>query len=217
MTEGTLTPNALLMTATNEDALEAAVREHARLVYRIAYSVSRNHHDAEDATQETFLRILRYRRKLQGIDDPKMWIARIAWRVAVGQEKKRPAGGLGEKEVGGRDFAFAGWRAVDRGIGRECRNGEDPRVIDQSLAGTAEGCNHLVDRWGVAAERGRKGARNKRGFGAFKVISCEADFEEQAQGFGSATWDYKIKIKIKIKIKTDWTICSRRRSSGMET
>jgi RNA polymerase sigma-70 factor (ECF subfamily) len=88
------------MTATNEDALEAAVREHARLVYRIAYSVSRNHHDAEDATQETFLRILRYRRKLQGIDDPKMWIARIAWRVAVGQEKKRPAGGLGEKEVG---------------------------------------------------------------------------------------------------------------------
>jgi len=100
VTEGTLTPNALLMTATNEDALEAAVREHARLVYRIAYSVSRNHHDAEDATQETFLRILRYRRKLQGIDDPKMWIARIAWRVAVGQEKKRPAGGWVRRKSG---------------------------------------------------------------------------------------------------------------------
>src|SRR5215468_2316955 len=53
------------MTATNEDALEAAVREHTRLVYRIAYSVSRNHHDAEDATQETFMRVLRYRRKLR--------------------------------------------------------------------------------------------------------------------------------------------------------
>jgi RNA polymerase sigma-70 factor (ECF subfamily) len=97
--ERALTPNALLMTATNEDALEAAVREHARLVYRIAYSVSRNHHDAEDATQETFMRVLRYRRKLEGVDDPKTWIARIAWRVAVEQAKKRPAVSLSEKEM----------------------------------------------------------------------------------------------------------------------
>src|SRR6266700_3492507 len=43
-----------------ENALEAAVREHARLVYRVAYSVLRNHHDAEDATQETFVKVLRY-------------------------------------------------------------------------------------------------------------------------------------------------------------
>jgi RNA polymerase sigma-70 factor, ECF subfamily len=91
VTERALTQNALLMTATNEDALEAAVREHARLVYRIAYSVSRSHHDAEDATQETFLRVMRYRRKLEGIDDPKTWIARIAWRVAVEQSRKRAA------------------------------------------------------------------------------------------------------------------------------
>src|SRR6476620_3850661 len=88
------------MTATKEDALEAAVREHARLVYRIAYSVSRNHHDAEDATQETFMRVLRYRRKLDGVDDPKTWIARIAWRVAVDQAKRRPAISLDAKEVG---------------------------------------------------------------------------------------------------------------------
>ena len=98
MTERALTQNALLMTATNEDALEAAVREHARVVYRIAYSVSRNHHDAEDATQETFLRVLQYRRKLEGVDDPKTWIARVAWRVAVEQAKKRPAVALSGAE-----------------------------------------------------------------------------------------------------------------------
>src|SRR5215475_2005596 len=90
VTERALTQNALLMTTTNEDALEAMVREHARLVYRIAYSVSRNHHDAEDVTQETFVRVLRYRRKIEGIDDPKTWIARIAWRVAVERGKKQP-------------------------------------------------------------------------------------------------------------------------------
>lgn len=99
MTERALTQNAVLMTATNEDALEAAVREHARLVYRIAYSVSRNHHDAEDATQETFVRVLRYRRKLEGLDDPKTWIARIAWRVAVELAKKRPAVSLSHKDA----------------------------------------------------------------------------------------------------------------------
>lgn len=99
MTERALTQNALLMTATNEGALEAAVREHARLVYRIAYSVSRNHHDAEDATQETFMRVLRYRRKLEGVDDPKTWIARIAWRVAGEHAKRRPAVSLNEKEL----------------------------------------------------------------------------------------------------------------------
>jgi RNA polymerase sigma-70 factor, ECF subfamily len=99
VTERALTQNALLMTAMNEGALEAAVREHTRLVYRIAYSVSRNHHDAEDATQETFMRVLRYRRKLDGIDDPKTWIARIAWRVAVEQAKKRPAVSISEKEI----------------------------------------------------------------------------------------------------------------------
>ena len=52
---------------TGEDALEAAVREHARMVYRIAYSVLRNHHDAEDYTQETFVRVLKYRRNLENV------------------------------------------------------------------------------------------------------------------------------------------------------
>jgi DNA-directed RNA polymerase specialized sigma24 family protein len=66
---------------TQADQLELAVREHARLVYRVAYSVLRNHHDAEDATQETFMRVLRYRRKMNGVRDQRTWLARIAWRV----------------------------------------------------------------------------------------------------------------------------------------
>ena len=71
-----------------EDALEAAVREHARLVYRICYSVLRNHHDAEDATQETFLRVLRYRRELEGIREQRAWLARVAWRTAIERRPK---------------------------------------------------------------------------------------------------------------------------------
>jgi RNA polymerase sigma-70 factor, ECF subfamily len=75
-----------------QDALatlvEGLVREHSRLVYRIAYAVLRRHQDAEDATQETFLRVLRYSAKLDSVEDPKTWLARIAWRVAVDRSRK---------------------------------------------------------------------------------------------------------------------------------
>jgi RNA polymerase sigma-70 factor (ECF subfamily) len=87
------------MVGTNEDAIEAAVREHARLVYRIAYSVLRNHHDAEDATQETFVRVLRYKRKLEGVNDPKTWLARIAWRVAVKRARRGSSVSLSDTEM----------------------------------------------------------------------------------------------------------------------
>jgi len=73
-----------------DDALERVVREHARLAYRVAYSVVRNHYDAEDVTQETFVRVLRWRKKLDAVRDVKSWIARIAWRVAVDRIRKKP-------------------------------------------------------------------------------------------------------------------------------
>ena len=82
--------DAMLLAREEADQLELAVREHAQLVYRIAYSVLRNHHDAEDATQETFVRVLRRRKKLAKVDDPKSWLARIAWRVAVERRRKSP-------------------------------------------------------------------------------------------------------------------------------
>jgi RNA polymerase sigma-70 factor (ECF subfamily) len=73
---------------SREEALEDLVRQHSRLVYRIAYAALRSHHDAEDATQETFLRVLRYSRKLAGVENPKTWLARIAWRVAVDRSRQ---------------------------------------------------------------------------------------------------------------------------------
>src|SRR5271169_5230622 len=74
--------------ADSNDRLEGLVRQHSRLVYRIAYAVLRRHHDAEDATQETFLRVLRYSSKLAAVEDSKTWLARIAWRVSVDKAKQ---------------------------------------------------------------------------------------------------------------------------------
>ena len=69
--------------------LEDLAREHARLIYRIAYCVLRNHHDAEDVTQEVFLQAMRHKHKLSGLQEPKAWLARIAWRAAVARAGSR--------------------------------------------------------------------------------------------------------------------------------
>ena len=95
----TILNEAVAMARCDESALEVAVREHARLVYRVAYSVLRNHHDAEDATQETFMRVLRYGRKLKAVEDRKAWLARIAWRVAITRRKKLPEVPLDDVEA----------------------------------------------------------------------------------------------------------------------
>lgn len=71
-----------------DEAVESLVREHARLVYRIGYAVLRSRDDAEDAVQETFVRVLRYRGRLASVSNPKTWLARIAWRVAIDKSKR---------------------------------------------------------------------------------------------------------------------------------
>jgi RNA polymerase sigma-70 factor, ECF subfamily len=73
--------------ASDETAFETCVREHGQMVFRIAFSVLRNEHDAEDAAQETFLRALRSG-KLKDVNDSRAWLARIAWRIAL--DHRRP-------------------------------------------------------------------------------------------------------------------------------
>jgi RNA polymerase sigma-70 factor (ECF subfamily) len=80
-----------------DELVEELVLQHSRLVYRIAYAALRSHDEAEDATQETFLRVLRYSRKLAKVENPKAWLSRIAWRVAV--ERSRRRGGRREVAI----------------------------------------------------------------------------------------------------------------------
>jgi len=72
------------------DPVEVLVREHARFVFQVAYSVLRHPHDAEDVVQETFLRVVRHRGELDEVREPKAWLARIAWRIAVDRRRNQP-------------------------------------------------------------------------------------------------------------------------------
>ncbi|MGA8301014.1 MAG: RNA polymerase sigma factor [Terriglobales bacterium] len=101
MADQAMADEAMISAQPEADVLEVAVREHSRLVYRIAYSVLRNAAEAEDAVQEVFLRALRYGKKLTGVEDQKAWLAQIAWRVAVEHRRRgvrNSAQGVGTTE-----------------------------------------------------------------------------------------------------------------------
>lgn len=71
-----------------DEQFAALVDRHARFVFRVAYSVLRNLHDAEDAVQETFLKIYRFRR-WEHVGNERAFLARAAWRTAVDRVSKR--------------------------------------------------------------------------------------------------------------------------------
>lgn len=74
--------------ASWDEEFAALVHRHSRFVFRVAYSVLRNLHDAEDAVQETFLKVYRGRR-WDHVENERAFLARAAWRVAVDRVPKR--------------------------------------------------------------------------------------------------------------------------------
>jgi RNA polymerase sigma-70 factor (ECF subfamily) len=68
---------------TDEDAeFTTLVQRQSRFVFRVAYAVLLNAHDAEDVVQETFLKLYR-NCGWQGMDSERAFLARVAWRIAV--------------------------------------------------------------------------------------------------------------------------------------
>ena len=87
-----LTNGTIAIVEKAQDDLELLVQVHGRLAYRIAFSVLRNPHDAEDAVQDVFLRVLRSRKPLAQVTDLAAYVARIAWNVSNDlYRRKRPA------------------------------------------------------------------------------------------------------------------------------
>jgi RNA polymerase sigma-70 factor, ECF subfamily len=68
---------------TDPDAeFTALVRRQSRFVFRVAYAVLLNSHDAEDAVQEIFLKLYR-NRAWQNAGNERAFLARVAWRVSL--------------------------------------------------------------------------------------------------------------------------------------
>lgn len=61
---------------------ERLVREHGQAVYRLAYARTGNRQDAEDVTQETFLRLVRAAPEFRDEDHCRAWLLRVAANCA---------------------------------------------------------------------------------------------------------------------------------------
>lgn len=77
--------------------LELAVHQHARFVFKVAYGVLRNSHDAEDVVQEVFLRV--HRKGTKGVHDLPAWLATITFRLALDRARKPEALDITEFEL----------------------------------------------------------------------------------------------------------------------
>ena len=96
MSTGTVTFAGWMGVTSERDQLESAtegaiavlVDEYAGTLYRVAYSVLRNAADAEDAVQETYLRVLKHRESLAEIRDARVWLVRIVWNVVLDRKRR---------------------------------------------------------------------------------------------------------------------------------
>jgi RNA polymerase sigma-70 factor (ECF subfamily) len=86
----TVLKSAMAMEAS-APTVETLVAGHSVMVFRIAYSILRNHHDAEDAAQECFLRVWKHKDRLHEVNNVKTWLARIAWTTALDKRRSSRA------------------------------------------------------------------------------------------------------------------------------
>jgi len=74
---------------TDSEACERLLSGHRRSVYRIAWAILGDHHDAEDATQETFVRALRGMSKFDTARPVEGWLRRIAVNCSISMLHRR--------------------------------------------------------------------------------------------------------------------------------
>ena len=83
--------------ATDADAeFSALVQRQSQFAFKVAYSVLLNSYDAEDAVQETFLKLYR-NRGWERAENERAYLARVVWRTAVDQ-KRRSSSGAGSAD-----------------------------------------------------------------------------------------------------------------------
>ncbi len=100
---------------TRQEQFAALVHRQSSLVFRIAFAVLRNTHDAEDAVQETFLKVYR-QGKFEQIEDERAYLARATWRIAATRRSRQSSSSEMPEQVSAEPnpeqaSAFADWDA----------------------------------------------------------------------------------------------------------
>ena len=106
---------------------------HARFLYRVAFGLLRHAEDAEDAVQETLLKLYR-NDAWQAMEDEKAFLARAVWRT--GLDRLSTAGAKAMKnaeDVSEMEIASAGESPEETALGASAR-----AVMKALIAGLPE-------------------------------------------------------------------------------
>lgn len=85
---GWMTPAPVAQTVDKSQTIAQLVAEYSTTLYRVAFSVTRNAAEAEDAVQETFLRVLKHESRLDDIRDYRVWLVRIVWNIVLDRKRR---------------------------------------------------------------------------------------------------------------------------------
>jgi RNA polymerase sigma-70 factor, ECF subfamily len=139
----TVLKSAMAMEAA-APTVETLVAGHSVMVFRIAYSILRNHHDAEDAAQECFLRVWKHKDRLHEVNNAKTWLARIAWTTALDKRRSsRTMVSLGDEQSGAelmQSIADAAPAADEQLAGEQMR-----QMLERLIAGLPEDLRHTLE------------------------------------------------------------------------
>jgi RNA polymerase sigma-70 factor (ECF subfamily) len=80
--------------------LASLLETYSSLLFRVAHSILRSRHEAEEVVQDTFVRVLEHRASLPTVRDMRVWLVRIAWNLALDRRRRIRPDQL--------DFNFAG-------------------------------------------------------------------------------------------------------------
>jgi RNA polymerase sigma-70 factor, ECF subfamily len=116
---GAATDAALLAAATRRDAaaFAALVARYEKQVFRVVWRLTRGHVDAEDITQEVFLRFWRNPGQLREAGALKGWLMRVASNLAMDRFRAKPmqdleqAADVGDGKPSAEDEMARSWTA----------------------------------------------------------------------------------------------------------
>jgi len=73
--------------STNKQ-FETHIRPHLADLYRLAFRLTGTREDAEDLVQEMVLKVHKGRHKLQELDNPRTWLAKVMYRMFVDEYRR---------------------------------------------------------------------------------------------------------------------------------
>ncbi len=89
-----------LIASTDEQSFEAIFRRYYPLVYQLAYRCTGRHDEAEDITQEVFLRFYRLPPRATSEGEQRAWLCRVATNLSLNALRTRQRRLHHEEQVG---------------------------------------------------------------------------------------------------------------------